>query len=386
MRILFLHTHHEAAAEYGVHQLLARYGRAYGVECKFICQQRADSMHTSDEDRASLYFDFGRATLVPRPPKARRAVMVARRLPSSLRFVYRQVQDWHPHIIYTSQQRHDLTLIRALRPWVQIPHLLHLHYTIGPWLGRAALRTILHSRHLFAVSDFVRTGAIAAGVQPNRIDRLFNPADVDQFSVPRERQTMGALFGWHPEAPVVVSAGRLDPGKGHPTLLEAFALVQQELPSARLLICGQTSVSTSYELSLKRRTNELGLSTAVVFAGHRTDLPALFAASDVFCLPTENEPFGLVFLEAMAAGLPVVACHSGGVPEIVQHGATGLLSSPGDPAALAAQLLILLRNRRVAEEMGTAGKRRAATAFSPMNTAARWVALLQQHFPSSGQE
>jgi glycosyltransferase involved in cell wall biosynthesis len=103
---------------------------------------------------------------------------------------------------------------------------------------------------------------------------------------------------------------------------------------------------------------------------------AMYRAADVFCLPTELEPCGLVFLEAMSAGLPVVAAYSGGVPELVRHNHNGLLSSPRDVSALAENLLRVLTDQELARRLGAAGHGRAHTEFSPQTVCERWLAAL----------
>jgi glycosyltransferase involved in cell wall biosynthesis len=247
-------------------------------------------------------------------------------------------------------------------------------------LGRSAYRTVLKHRHLLACSDFIRQDAIEAGVPPQHIDTIHNPADVERFMIAEDRRAVRAEFGWGESTPVVVAAGRLDPSKGHMLLLEAFARVVHRMPGARLLICGQTSMRGGYDLALRERAANLGLSRAVVFAGVRSDLPKLFGAADVFCMPAENEPFGLVFLEAMVARLPAVACRSGGVPEIVVDRETGLLSELGDVEGLAGNLLSLLGDGELRRRMGEAGRERALTTFAPATIAAKWTSLLRQQF------
>jgi glycosyltransferase involved in cell wall biosynthesis len=102
----------------------------------------------------------------------------------------------------------------------------------------------------------------------------------------------------------------------------------------------------------------------VTFTGFRDDLPALLARWDLFVLPSLWEGFGLVLLEAMAAGRPVVASRVGPIPEIVQHGETGLLVEPGQPGPLADALLKVLENPDLAARFGAAGRRRVAERFT----------------------
>ena len=108
--------------------------------------------------------------------------------------------------------------------------------------------------------------------------------------------------------------------------------------------------------------DELGVDDSVVFTGRRSDVARLMAAADVFAMPSLEEPFGLVYLEAMAMRLPVVALDSGGTPEVVEHGRSGLLSAPGDIDALAANIVELLSDAGPAGPHGRArtARRRGA--------------------------
>jgi glycosyltransferase involved in cell wall biosynthesis len=122
---------------------------------------------------------------------------------------------------------------------------------------------------------------------------------------------------------------------------------------------------TSFMAELKELARELALLDHVVFTGHRSDMPALLAAADVFALPSFEEPFGLVFLEAMAMKKPVAALDNGGTPEVVEHGKSGLLSPPHDVPALAENLLTLLRDPGLRARMGEYGRRQVEARFTP---------------------
>ena len=121
---------------------------------------------------------------------------------------------------------------------------------------------------------------------------------------------------------------------------------------------------TSFTDELKLLARSLGVAEHVIFTGQRSDMPALMAAADVFALPSYEEPFGLVFAEAMAMKKPVVALASGGAPEIVEQGKSGLLSARGDADALAANLLKLLRDSGLRARMGEYGRRRVEEHFA----------------------
>jgi glycosyltransferase involved in cell wall biosynthesis len=115
---------------------------------------------------------------------------------------------------------------------------------------------------------------------------------------------------------------------------------------------------------------ELGVADQVRFLGRRQDVGAILAAGDVFAMPSHDEPFGLVFVEAMAMARAVVAVADGGTLEVVEHGRSGLLSPWGDDAQLAANLGLLLRDGEQRDSMGTYGRHRAAERFTVQRMAA----------------
>ena len=114
---------------------------------------------------------------------------------------------------------------------------------------------------------------------------------------------------------------------------------------------------------LEEEIEALGLSGRVRLAGERRDVPELLAAADVFVLPSASEGLPVSVLEAMAAGLPVIASRVGGVPEQVSDGETGLLVEPGDPSDLTAALDRLIADPSLRRRLGAAGRARAEQAF-----------------------
>lgn len=382
MHVLMLHITIEDTTEYAVHRLLAEHVDASQTRCSFIWQQNCAplaSLKPSNglPSHSIDYYDFGRnMSLEPRPSKARRSLMMLRRLPGAIAFLSDRARVLRPDLIYTCQQWWDLYTGRLLSAQLGIPHVVHIHYPVGPWLGVGVVPMLARADHLIAVSDFIRVGAIEAGIPAPRIRTLHNPIDTTRFNRTGDRAAVRAEFGWPATTPLVVAAGRLDPYKGHLHLLQSFAHLTATVPEARLLICGAPTADPGYAEMLKQRAVELGLGERAVFAGNRSDLPEILSAADVFCLPTENEAFGLVFIEAMICGIPVAACHSGAVPEIVVDGETGLISPLGDSSALANNLEHLLRNPVRAQQMGAAGRDRALREFAPDAIAQRWSDML----------
>ncbi|MFW6192048.1 MAG: glycosyltransferase family 4 protein, partial [Gemmatimonadota bacterium] len=148
------------------------------------------------------------------------------------------------------------------------------------------------------------------------------------------------------------------PRKDTRSLLDALPAVLTSVPDARLRVVGGGP-----ELpALKRRAAELAVETSVTFlgeVGRRDDVAREYARADVFCLPSRQEGFGIVFLEAMATGLPIVACRAAAVPEVVPDGDVGLLVPPSDPASLARALVQVLGSPELGRRLGAAGRERA---------------------------
>jgi glycosyltransferase involved in cell wall biosynthesis len=174
--------------------------------------------------------------------------------------------------------------------------------------------------------------------------------------------------------PVFISVSRLFHWKGQVELLRAFAIARREFPDARLFIVGEEDKTAgadrpNYLAELQALTRELGLEGNVIFTGKRSDVPRLLAASDIFSMPSFEEPFGLVYAEAMAMKRPVLAFNNGGTPEVVDHGKAGLLSPPRDLEALAVNMLTLLRNPALRARMGEYGRQQVETRFAPRRMA-----------------
>jgi glycosyltransferase involved in cell wall biosynthesis len=158
---------------------------------------------------------------------------------------------------------------------------------------------------------------------------------------------------------------RLSPEKGQDTFLEAAAMVLREVHDVGFVIAGDAALGDRhYAERLVDLARRLGMVERTLFTGFTDRVPELMAGLDVLVVPSHAEPFGLVTVEAMASGTPVVATRTGGSPEIVEHEKTGLLVPPRDPAAIARAVLTLLRSPDRARALGETGRRRATDAFS----------------------
>jgi glycosyltransferase involved in cell wall biosynthesis len=205
--------------------------------------------------------------------------------------------------------------------------------------------------HLVAVSRAIVHKIAEERPSSVPVSLVHNGVDLARYDRTEACCTLAEDYGLAPGAQIVGVVGRLEPEKGHPTLIEAWPRVLRAVPNAYLLIVGEGSRREA----LEHQVAELGIGSRVIFSGRRDDVPAVTAALDVAVLPSYREAQGLTILEAMALSRPVVASNVGGIPEMVEDGRTGLLVPPHDPVALAAAITRLLVDHPLADMLGRAG-------------------------------
>jgi glycosyltransferase involved in cell wall biosynthesis len=204
---------------------------------------------------------------------------------------------------------------------------------------------------IIAVSRAIETKLINEGRATVPIRLIHNGVDLQRYDHQEPCCTLPEEYGMEPGSQIVGVVARLEPEKGHPTLLEAWPSVLRAVPDAYLLIVGEGSRRDA----LEAQARELRIAHRVVFTGRRDDVPAVTAALDVAVLPSYREAQGLTILEAMALSRPVVASNVGGIPEMIEDGVTGLLVPPHDADALAAAISRLLLDHPYADTLGRAG-------------------------------
>lgn len=208
---------------------------------------------------------------------------------------------------------------------------------------------------------------------------VHNGIDVSAFSPAPLSEGFRDKYGIPKSAPLVGMIGRLRPWKGQMRFLELAHLVHERVPQCRFIVVGGDpfAVEDDYASSVVQRTKVLGLDKVVTFTGQLCDVRPPLAEMDLFVHPGDPEPFGLVNIEAMAMGRPVVAFAHGALPEIVDDGVTGLLVPPGHVHAMAQCILKLLADATLRSRMGEAARQRAVKHFSIKRTVAEIEVILR---------
>ena len=204
---------------------------------------------------------------------------------------------------------------------------------------------------LIAVSRSSEAKLHAEGRAVVPISLIYNGVDLQRYDHQEPCCTLSEEYGMEPGSQIVGVVARLEPEKGHPTLLDAWPAVIRAVPDVYLLIVGEGCRRDALEAQARERK----VAHRVVFTGRRDDVPAVTAALDVAVLPSYREAQGLTILEAMALSRPVVASNVGGIPEMVEDGVTGILVPPHDVEALTAAIVRLLKDHPYADMLGRAG-------------------------------
>lgn len=218
-------------------------------------------------------------------------------------------------------------------------------------------------------ADAVMVNSLAVAEDVRRTERfvgkkmflVYNGIDAASFPPGGLPPSPPAGLGIPSDAVLISYVANIREDKAHLCLVDAARSVAAACPSARILFVGREG---SEAAPVREKIRALGLEETVLIAGPRRDVPSILASSRVVAHPGEQEGFSNAILEAMAAGLPVVASRAGGNPETVVDGETGFLVPPGDAEAFAKAILGLLENPGLARRMGGTGRRRVSERFS----------------------
>ena len=258
----------------------------------------------------------------------------------SLEIVCSALNDFSPDIVHCNGPT-GFPMLAALKlsgtPWIQ-----HVHTVDVQPLAEfcAAAEAII------AVSDFVARELLYLDIDPTRIRVIRNCVDfAGRFRRSLSRSEARRRLGLPAEGFMLVYPARFALLKRHNVLAAALAEVVERESDVHLVLAGEATAEPHLHDDFHAFVKHHGLAQHVTQFPFVRDMPALYTASDALVFPAEQEPLGLCILEAMAMEVPVIACRSGGIPEIVQHESTGLLVEPGRPQALTATILRIISER-----------------------------------------
>ena len=274
----------------------------------------------------------------------------------------RVLRQFRPHVLHTHNYALRYTYVPAL--WHRVPVQVHTVHNVAQKevdrLGRA-LQQIAFRWGVVPVAIAQEVAATIRDVYgvPERA-LIPNGISVRSFQACAARgEQWRRREGFGPDEILCLCVGRLAPQKDHTTLLQAFAAGPAKNPRARLLLAGEGPLREDIE----RQIQALGLGERVRLLGRRMDVPDMLAAVDLFAIASRWEGNPLAVMEAMSAGVPVIATRVGGVPELVSDGETGILVAPGEPAILASAICRLLDDAARRAAMGRLAMQKAERSF-----------------------
>jgi glycosyltransferase involved in cell wall biosynthesis len=268
-------------------------------------------------------------------------------------------------VIHATDRPRDASYVSLLGRLTGAVSVIHMHAPVSE-LSRPTLWGLRNATAIFAVSESVRGDLIGLGLDADKVYTIHNSVDADHFDPDSRLDTRTSIrepFGIPQNAPLVGIAARMNPWKGQHELIGAAALLRETIPNLHVMILGANvpEVRASFE----RRAREGGVADRVHFGGYQQDVRPFLRELDLFVHPSYGEPFGLAIAEAMAMRKPVIACGTGGVPEIITHGRDGWLVEERSAAAVAAGIDRLLNDGELRRQMGERARETVRSRFSP---------------------
>jgi len=344
----------------------AQLATAYGIETSAATFTRADD--------STLFLDTARRESVPVFPIPERG-RFDREVIHAITELVSVVQ---PDIIQThAVKSHFLARLAGVHrhvPWVAFHHgytwpdrRARLYNQLDLWSLRAPTKVI-------TVSEPFRRQLQRRGVAAERIEIVHNAIRPDWGARnPENAARLRAEMNIAPDRPVILSVGRLSREKDHATLLEAASLLHKRF-APHLVIVGEGPERPRIE----KKIASLGIGSAVTLTGQQTSAEPYYGIANVAVLSSLSEGSPNALLEAMAAGVPVVATDVGGVPEVAVHGDTALLVQPGDPGELAESMGRLIREPRLASRLAARARQIVQERYAPEQRTRRLVEIYRK--------
>lgn len=295
----------------------------------------------------------------------------------------KKFQQDRPDIVHTHKYK-DSILGSIVARCLRVPHVVRVvHGMPEPFKGLKNLKMACYTlADRFVTSRFIdKVVAVSSDLEKrlaqiygaDRVVCIHNGIDLEAVHVTTQRSEKRKEWQIDDKAVLIGTVGRLVPVKGHAILLEALRILRDSNHNVKLLLIGDGPLRGHLEAEVKR----LGLVHTVIFAGHQEQSYDFINMMDIFVLPSFHEGIPMVLLEALALKRPVVASGVGGIPEVVSHGTSGMLVSPGNDGELAAALRELVQDQVKAAQFGIAGRSQVEQEFDARLMANRTAAMYQ---------
>jgi len=277
--------------------------------------------------------------------------------PKSFYDLLKLIRSFKPDILHLHSEK-SLAIGRMLGLITKTPTIAHIHDANPLKAPVKQLNRYFAKRTSAAIvvsDEIIEHANKEHGFPKSIISVIHNGLDISRFSLlsANSRSTIRKEFAIPNNEPIIALIGRVNKDKGQLEMIQAMNLITKSFHSCKLLIVGDGPDL----MNCKKVVENLGLSKAVIFTGQRNDIPNVLMAATIAAVPSMGqEAFGFTALEAIASGKPVVAFRSGGIPNMIIHGKTGVLVEKGDIKELARETVALLNNPSKSKAYGKAGK------------------------------
>ena len=280
------------------------------------------------------------------------------RLPAALRI--RQLISTRRFDCIHANEAHAVSAAWLARAHKHLPFVIsrRVGYPIGK--SRIARARYQAASRIVANSQWVADQAASSGAPREKITVIYEGAEIPPRFTPEQRQKARARWRISPDTPLLGCVGVLLPDKGQDWLIRALAETRKEFPNAKLLLAGDGPIRPQ----LEQLARALGVADSVIFAGFVTDVENVYAALDIFLLPSFFEALNNSLLAAMACEIPCISFNRGALGEIIEDGRSGLLVEAANTPALHSAITKILRDPAAAKKMAEAARHRIEQTFS----------------------
>lgn len=386
IRLLFLNTRDQCGADVAVHLMLMKYLDPAQVRVFVVSNSQA---RDADDMRARLaemphvtsaFLPLGlpaRALAGANP--LRRAASYAPSIASLVK-ARAFVKKHRIQVLHATDRPRDASYVCLLGRMTGAISVVHMHAPVSG-LSRPTMWGMRNASAIFAISESTRTSLMELGLAGSKIHTIYNAVDADYFDpaqVAPSQPSIRDRFGIPASARIAGIVARMNPWKGQYELIGAAARLREKFPDLHVMILGadEPEMRADYE----RRAREGGISDRLHFGGFQKDVRPFLQEFELFVHPSYGEPFGLAIVEAMAMRKPVIACNTGGVPEIITHGKDGWLVEERSADAVAEGMATLLSNRELCRAMGERARETVRARFVPerqsAETAVKYASLI----------